>query len=609
MCVGCHWANFRDDVRKASPAAASGLTRRQALRRGAGFAASAVAATAAAPAFFAEAVAAEDAGADIVFRNGPVYTVDGARPWARAVAVKGKRIVFVGDEAGVQPLLGPRTRVVDLSGKMLLPGFVEGHIHPLIGATLTRGVDLQLNSREEILAALEAYREKIGSVDVVRGFGWRYFAFPATGPRKEDLDAIWPDVPVILLAIDAHSAWVNSQALALAGVTRDTKDPLPGFSVFERDPASGEPTGYLVEVPAIMQVNNAVEPFSADYVAESLAQWFPKAAAAGVTTVFDAGMQLVPEAEGFGMYAKAERDGTLPFRVVGSYYYNNPEIDPLPVIQALRREFHSELVKASVLKLSIDGGDAQYTAAMLAPYSDKPGTSGDTLLPPDLFADIVRRADRAGLDIHIHAYGDRGARLSLDAIEAAIEANPPRDRRNALAHLILVDPADVPRFGKLGAVAQVSAQWAVPDQQWRDVTRVRWGEARGDALYSVKAILDHGGVVSLGTDWPAAGYYSTWRPLEAIEIATTRRELDKPEGPRLPPFEQALSLDEALRANTMGAAWQLGMDHEVGSIEAGKLADLVVLDRNLFEAAPHDIHRSRVVMTVMNGRVTHEERA
>ena len=320
-------------------------------------------------------------------------------------------------------------------------------------------------------------------------------------------------------------------------------------------------------------------------------------------------MQVVPETEGFDIYRKAERAGKLPFRVIGSYYHNNPTIDPVPVIQALRREFRSELVKASVLKLNIDGGDAQYTAAMLAPYSDNPRTSGDTLLPPELFADIVRRADREGVDIHIHSYGDRGTRLSLDAFEAAIKANPPRDRRNALAHLILIDPADVPRFGKLGVVAQFSAQWATPDQQWRDVTRARWGEARCDALYSVKSILDHGGAVSLGTDWPAAGYYSTYRPLDAIEIATTRRELDKPLASQLPPLGEVITLEAALKANTLGPAWQLGMDHEVGSIEPGKLADLVVLDRNLFETPSPEIHNARVLMTVMNGKVTHEEPA
>ena len=220
MCIGCHWANYRDFFASSSTWGGSGLTRRDALRRGALFTASAAASVSARPSFVAEAVAAPDSSADIVSRNGPVYTVDATKPWARAVAVKGKRIVYVGDEAGIQTFIGPQSRVVDLAGKMLLPGFIEGHIHPLVGAALTRGADLQFNTRDDILGALRAYRDKVGKADIVRGFGWRYFAFPATGPRKEDLDAIWPDVPVILFAIDAHSAWVNSQALALAGVAK-----------------------------------------------------------------------------------------------------------------------------------------------------------------------------------------------------------------------------------------------------------------------------------------------------------------------------------------------------------------------------------------------------
>jgi len=356
----------------------------------------------------------------------------------------------------------------------------------------------------------------------------------------------------------------------------------------------------------MLQVNNAVEPFSREYVAASLMEWLPRAAAAGVTTVFDAGIQLVPEAEGFSIYQALEREGKLPFRVIGSYYHNNPAIDPLPVIKSLSREFRSELVKASVLKLNMDGGDNGHTGVFLAPYADAPQTSGQPLLPLALFADIVRRADRDGLDIHVHCIGDRATRLTLDAIEAASAANPARDRRHAIAHLTLVDPQDEPRFARLGVIAQFSAQWAVPDQAWRDITRTRLGPARADNVYRIGSILRHGGVASFGADWPAANHYSTYKPLDAIEIATTRRELDKPGGPQLPPFDQVISLDAALKASTLGAAFQIRLEREVGSIEIGKLADLVVLEKNLFEVAPQDIHKTRVLMTVMNGRVTHD---
>lgn len=609
MCIGCHWAKYRS-FNTSFPAddgnSANALTRRQALLQGATLAVSATAAASVAPSLVSTAFAAGDENASTVFRNGAVCTVDGKKPWARAVAVKGKRIVYVGDEAGVKPFIESHTRIVDLAGKMLLPGFVEGHTHPVIGATLTRGVDLQFDTREETLAALRAYRGKIGSVDIVRGFGWRYNAFPAAGPRKEDLDAIWPDTPVFLIGIDGHGAWVNSKTLALAGVTKATKDPIPGFSYFQRDPATGEPTGFLAEPPVMLQVNNAIHPFSADYVTQSLAEWLPRAAAAGITTVFDAGIQVVSDVDGFAIYQKLERAGKLPFRVIGSYYHNNPAIDPVPLIKALRRDFQSELVKASVLKLNLDGGDNAHTALLLAPYADKPETSGEPLLPPELFADIIRRADKDGIDVHVHCIGDKATRLTLDSIEAAIKVNPARDRRNAIAHLTLVDPQDVPRFAKLGVIAQFSAQWAVPDGAWRDVQQVRLGLARANNVYRFGALIRQGGVASFGTDWPAANSYSTFRPLDAVEVATTRRELDKPAGPRLPPDDDIVPLEVALRAATMGPAWQLGMERDIGSIEVGKLADLVVLEQNLFEVAAHDIHKTRVLMTMMNGKVTHE---
>lgn len=458
---------------------------------------------------------------------------------------------------------------------------------------------------DETIAALKAYRAKLGEAPVVRGFGWRYNAFPITGPRKEDLDRIWPDTPVFLAAIDGHCAWVNSKTLAMAGITKASKDPLPGFSYFQRDPDSGEPTGYLVEVPAMLVVLNAAAPFTSRYIADSVEEWLPKASAAGITTVFDAGMQVVPEIAGFQLYQDLERRGKLPVRVIGSTYHNDPAVDPVPIIKSLRSRFHSELVQASVLKLNIDGGEAQRTSAMLAPYDDDPNTSGDTLLPPELFKDIILRADKDGFNIHIHCCGDRGARLCLDAFEAAIKANPPRERRHTVCHLVVVAPEDLARFAALGVTAEFSAQWAVPDKAWHEVLRPRFG-ARAEAVYRFGSILRHGANISLGTDWPAAGYYSTYRPLEAIEIATTRRELDKPDQPPLAPLDERIGLDQALRAATMGAAYQLGLERKIGSIEVGKLADLVVLEKNLFEVAPHDIHKTKVVMTVMNGQIRHE---
>jgi predicted amidohydrolase YtcJ len=602
MCVICHWSRFVTPDRHAGPAATAAAPTRRGVLWGSALLAGA-AMTRSWPA------AAQTAGpADLIFRGGPIYTLDPQRPWAEAVAVRGREIVHVGGADAAAALAGPATRIVDLRGRLLLPGFVEAHIHPLFGAAVTRGLDLQFDSRDEVLAALRAYAANAPADGPIRGFGWRYTVFPASGPQRADLDAIWPDRPVFLIAIDGHGAWVNSKALALAGITRDTTDPMPGFSYFQRDPATGAATGMLVEVPAMMQVMTAIGPMSRDFIAQSLDLWLPKASTAGITAIFDAGTLPLAAEDGMALYQDAERRGRLPFRVVGSYYHNDPAIDPVPIIQGLRARFQSELVQARVLKLNMDGGDFAYTAAMLAPYSDNPGTSGETVLTAALARDIVVRADALGIDIHVHSYGDRATRITLDAIAAAIAANPPRDRRNALAHCVLIDPADLPRFAALGAVGQFSAQWAVPDITFATISQRRWGEERASRMYPINSLQRAGGRLAFGTDWPAAGHYSTYRPLEAIEIATTRRELNKPDQTPLAPGER-VDLATALRASTLGGAWQIGMEGRIGSIETGKLADLVVLDRNLFETPPSDIHKAEVLMTVMNGRPVHDRLA
>ncbi len=611
MCFACDWSKYLGTARRPSASGGPGPAHpggpdRNGLEAAVSAARPFEAVAVDAPGGSWHPLADDPDGADFVFHGGGVYTVDATRPWAEAVAVRDGAIVYVGDDIGAAAFIGPATRFVDLAGRMLLPGFIEGHIHPIIGATATRGVDLQYDSPAEMVEVLRAYARQIGTVDVLRGFGWRYGAFPPSGPHRDLLDAIWPDTPVVLLAIDGHSAWVNTRALAMAGITRDTPDPVPGFSTFKRD-AAGEATGYLIEVPALLQVLQAAAPFTGTAIGEALADWLPRASAAGITSVFDAGMQILPTEDGFALYEDLARGGALPFRVVGCCYHNDPAIDPVPLVRALRRRFDGPLVRAAVLKLNMDGVDAGYTAAMLAPYSDDPGTSGQTLLSADLARDIVRRADAEDIDVHVHAIGDRATRLTLDAIEATIAANPPRDRRHAIAHLQGVDEADLARFAPLGVIAQVSAQWAVPDQYWATVTTARWGTSRAARTYRFGTLLRAGARLSLGTDWPAAAHFSTFRPLDAVEIATTRRALgsDAAQAP-LPPADECIPLTDAIHANTLGAAYQLRLDGVCGSIEVGKRADLIVLDRDLFATDANRIHEAEVLLTLMDGIVRHD---
>lgn len=539
-----------------------------------------------------------------VFRGGVVYTLEPGRPWASAVAVRGNRIVAVGADHEAMAVAGPDARIVDLGGRMLLPGFVEGHIHPLLGGFFTSGVDLQVATKADALAAVAAY-VRANPQGPVRGFGWRMDMFGPEGPNRADLDPILPDRPALLFAIDGHSVWVNSAALNLAGITRDTPDPAPGFSYYKRD-ADGEPTGFVLEAAASLGIADAVEPITPALFSRLLAGWLPVAAAAGITAVFDAGMPPAGEDPGAlgAVYTDLEQRGLLPFRVVVSEMVKGPPVEgAVARTLNIRARYNTELVRGGVMKILGDGTAEGHTAYLLEPYADTQEV-GKSALSDDEWRRLITEADAAGLDIHVHAIGDGTVRVALDAIEAAMAANPPRDRRHTIAHLQLVDPADLPRFAELGVIAQFSPNWIAVDPS-AATTLARLGPQRQSRQYLMRSIIDSGGSVTFGTDWPAAGYFSTCRPLDAIESAVTRRTLGDPDAPVFGPEDQRLDLAQALHANTLGAARQLRLDGIVGSLAVGKCADLVVLRDNLFEVEPHRIAATGVDMTMMNGRFTH----
>jgi predicted amidohydrolase YtcJ len=545
--------------------------------------------------------------ADFVFRNGRIYTVSSTQPWAQAVAVTGNTITYVGDEAGAKALEGPDTHVVDLKGNLLLPGFVEGHIHPFLGSFLSSGVDLQVPTGEDALAAIAAYAKEHPD-GPVRGFGWRVDMFGPEGPTRGELDRVLPDRPGFFFAIDGHSMWANSKALEKAGVGRDTPDPIPGFSYYVRD-VHGEPTGYVLEVDAVLSLVNAVDPISPHSMQTLLETWLPKASAAGITSVFDAGVPPIGDDQGalIGLYADLEQRGKLPFRVVASYSVKSPPVDDaVAKLTDIRNRISSELVNVGVVKVIGDGTQGGFTAWLIEPYADKPDSIGGSPFTEEQWHQLVRQVDAAGFDVHVHACGEHTARTALDSIEAAIAANPPRDRRHTIAHLVYVEDPDSQRFGNLGVIAQFSANWMSADPDTVQNMAARYGRPRQDLFYRTQDVLRSGGRISLGTDWPAAGYFSTYKPLESIQIGVTRQLIGEPNAPVLAPADQRLSVEEAVHANTMGAAYQIRLDALVGSVEVGKRADLIVLDTNIFEVDPHDIHRATITMTMMNGQVRHQ---
>lgn len=604
MCMACAWGQHFVGYGTSGVVA----SRRQVLRAGA----LAAAGVAAAPMFRATEAWAQqeaDAGspADFVFRNGVIHTVSEQHPRVEAVAVRGKTLVHVGDEAGAMALVGPETRIVDLGGRLLMPGFVEGHIHPILGAFMSAGVDLQYPTLAEALAAIERYAKEHPD-GPIRGFGWRVDMFPPEGPTRADLDRILPDRPAFFFSIDGHSLWANSRALEMAGVKQDTPDPIPGFSYYARD-VNGVPTGYVLEVNAVLGLVNAVDPITAEAMGRLVEIWLPKAAAAGITAVFDAGVPPVgnDQASVIGIYTEIEKRDALPFRVVASYSVKTPPVDKVvEELEDVRSRVSSELVNVDVVKIVGDGSQEGYTAWLLEPYADKPDFIGASPFSEEQWHEMIGAVDAAGYDVHVHACGERTARTALDAIEKAMAANPPRERRHAIAHLVYVEDSDNPRFAELGVTAQFSANWMSADPDTMQNMLERYGPERQSKLYRPKVVLDTGGNIAFGTDWPAAGYFSTYKPLDSIQVGVTRQLVGRPDAPVLSPADQRLTVEEAVRANTLGAAHQIRLDDRIGSLEVGKLADLIVLDRNIFEVPQAEIHATRVTMTMMNGVVRHE---
>jgi predicted amidohydrolase YtcJ len=533
----------------------------------------------------------DTAAADLVFRHADVYTMDAVRSWASAVAVRNGRIVYVGSDSLPPALIGEHTEVVDLRGRMVLPGFQDGHVHPI-----SSGIDLGECSLDD-LATAESLADSIRScarsrpdLPWVRGGGWQLPLFRNANPSKLLLDQAVPDRPAILYAADGHSAWVNSKALQLAGITEQTPDPPNGR--IERDPRTREPSGTLRE-DAIALVARIVPPRTDQELAAGLARAQKLANGFGITTIFSA---ATDEAD-LRAYSDAEKKGSLTLRVIAAIHLGDPLQDSmLPKLRELRARFASARVHPTAVKLFADGVIESRTAALLAPYLDRLGDSGIAVYDPAALKDLAVALDKEGLQIHVHAIGDRAIRMTLDALAYARTRNGPRDSRHGITHLQLIDPKDVPRFRDLGVVANFQALWANGDEYLTKLTEPALGRQRSRWLYPIASVVRSGAVVSGGSDWSV----SSLNPLDAIETGITHRPPGDTTQPAWNPIER-VDLPTMLAMYTINAAYANHMERETGSIEVGKLADLIVLERNLFHAPPDEIHSVRVMRTLLEG--------
>jgi predicted amidohydrolase YtcJ len=520
-----------------------------------------------------------------------VYTVDAARSWATAVAVRDGRIVYVGTDSLPSGLVGPKTEVVELAGQMVLPGFQDAHVHPL-----DSGVELgqckldDLTTPSQIVDAIRAYAAAHPDLSWIRGTGWQLPVFPSGNPTKHLLDQAVPDRPAFFYAADGHSAWVNSKALELAGITGETPDPANGR--IERDPRTHQPSGTLREAAADLVARRLPKSTDAELMA-GLERAQKEANRFGITTVFEADAGE-PELR---TYAAADRSGTLTFRVVAASHVGEAAGDSvIGRLKEWRKQYSTRLVHPIAAKIFADGVIEARTAALLAPYLDRPGDSGSPNYDAPTLNRLVVDLDRAGFQLHVHAIGDRAIRMTLDALEQARRTNGVHDNRPGIAHLELIDPADIPRFRRLGVVANFQPLWANGDEYLTKLTEPALGPARSRWLYPIASIARTGAALAAGSDWSV----SSLNPLDGIEVGIIHREPDLPKQKPWHPDER-VDLATMIAMYTINAAYANHQERATGSIEEGKLADLVVLDRNLFAIPPEEIHHAQVMRTIFEG--------
>lgn len=541
-------------------------------------------------------------GVDAVFYNANAYTLVDARPWAEALAVDGGRIVYVGDSESALAMAGSATRRYDLGGRMLLPGFIDTHMHPVTGGAYALALSLDtFGTVDEWVSAIGAYARANPDAPVIFGYGFLASTFGPTGPTRQLIDAIVPDRPVLIMDEGFHGAWANSRALEALNVTQDTPDPEPGFSYYKRD-AQGDATGYLLEGTAGMAMD-ALDVITEDTIVAGTAHVIDVLNGYGVTSVFDAGTGV--EGGPGRILRRLEANGELTVRIVGSWRPQGRDdvAHVVERVQAWQRDIRGERYHYRMLKIMNDGTVEGRTAAMFEDYQGEPGNSGETVYTEAEMTQMISAAAAAGIDVHVHALGERAVHETLNAIEAAREASPDSDTRYAICHIQVITDQDLPRFRDLDVIAQSTPLWASYDTYGEQFV----SQDQFQRYWRYASLRDLGVRLTFGSDFPASGAGMLgMSPVVQMEIGHTRQAAGDPQAPVQPRESERLDIETLIRGYTRDAAWQLHMENDLGALEAGKLADLVVVERNLFETDPYEVHAVGVYMTVLAGEPVYE---
>jgi len=541
----------------------------------------------------------KSAYADTVVLHGKIYTVNSKQPWAEALAIRGERVVAVGSNSEIAKLQSKNTQVIDAQGRLVLPGFTDCHIHFIEGSFSLGRVNLEgAKDPEGIQQRLRAYGAAHPGNDWILGRGWNYAMFPSSLPDKKYLDEVFPDRPAFLEGYDGHTYWANSKALELAHITKDTRNPPNGIIV--RDPQTGEATGALKEAARSLVAAVLAKPTRGDKLA-ALRAGIHWANQNGLSRVHSAGGDF----EEFDLYDELLRHGDLTLRFYIAYFQSPPELRPqdIATIEEGRRKYTGDWLSAGAVKFMIDGVVESHTAAMLQPYTDDPSVQGKPFWQPENYRAAVTELDRRGLQIFTHAIGDSGVRTVLDSYQSMEKVNHTSGKRPRIEHVETIAAQDIPGFGKLGVIASMQPLHSYPDDDTLNVWARNIGPDRASRAWVWKSIANDGGQLAFGSDWPVV----TLNPFEGIQTAVTRQTAEGlPTEGFLP--SQRLSVAEAIRGYTLGAAYAGFREKTEGSLEPGKLADLIILSQDVFEVDPRAINQTKVLTTIVGGRVVFESR-
>src|SRR5437660_1315761 len=536
--------------------------------------------------------------ADIIVVHGRVYTENPTQPWAQAVAIRHGKITVVGDDPEIERRRGMGTKVINAGGKLVLPGFVDCHIHFMDGSLSLGRVNLEgAKDPSEIQKRLRQYAVEHPGDDWILGRGWNYAMFgPEALPHKKYLDEIFPNRPVFLKVYDGHTYWANSKALAMAGVTGETQNPPNGTIV--RDSKTGEATGALKESAQNLVSKIIPKPSRAEQLL-ALRAGMKWANEHGITRVHSAGGDF----EVLDLFDEMRQRGDLTLRMYIAYFLNPPELRPqdLDAIEHAHKKFHDDWIDAGAVKFMVDGVVESHTAAMLEPYSDDPSLKGKPFWEPANYNAAVAEVDKRGFQLFTHAIGDYGVRMALDGYESADQHNHKRDRRSRIEHIETVAAADIPRFGKLGVIASMQPLHSYPDADTLDVWARNAGPDRASRAWAWKSIADAGGRLAFGSDWPVV----TLNPWEGMQTAVTRQTAEATPANGFVP-EQRLTVPQAVEAYTLGAAFAGRREKTEGSLEVGKLGDLIIISQDIFNINPHKIGATKVLTTIVGGRVVYQ---